>query len=156
MAGRKKGEIKNNGEPALKAGAPEHVPTDDLRAKVEQLAGLGCTHESIAVMIGLSDDKTVRKHYEHELKLGKAKANAKISNVLFNEAVKGNMTAAIFWQKSQAGWREKSEVVHTGPDGGPVGAEALAGAMDIFLSNLFGGTRVTKPKAIIEHKKDEE
>lgn len=156
MAGRKKGEIKKNGEPAIKPGAPEHVPTEQTRQQVESLAGLGTPHEHIAVMIGLVDDKTLRKHYEHELKLGKAKANAKVSNVLFQEAIKGNMTAAIFWQKAQAGWREKSEVVHTGPDGGPLGAEALTGAMEMFLSSLFGGAQNKPAPVVIEHKKDDD
>lgn len=139
MAGKKAGSPRKDGTPAAKPGAPAHLPTEDLRKQVEALAGLGTPHEHIAVMIGLSDDKTLREHYAHELKLGKAKACAKVSNVLFNEAIKGNMTAAIFWQKSQSGWREKSEVVHTGLDGGPVGAEALAGAMEMFLGSLFGG-----------------
>lgn len=161
MAGKKAGEIKKNGQPAAKPGAPAHVPTLETRKQVEGLAGLGLPHEHIAVMIGLSDDKTLREHYELELKRGKAKANAKISGTLFNEASKGNMTAAIFWMKSQGGWREKQEVVHTGPDGGPVGAEALAGAMEMFLGALFGGAKAASPKVIkadakvIEHKAEE-
>lgn len=154
MAGKKAGAPKKDGTPAAKPGAPAHVPTTETRQKVEALAGLGSTHEAIAIMIGLSDDKTLREHYEHELKLGKAKANAKISNVLFNEANKGNMTAAIFWLKSQAGFREKSEVVHTGPDGGPVGAEALAGAMEMFLGALFNGGSLPPAPKVIEHGED--
>lgn len=145
MAGKKAGAPRKDGTPAAKPGAPAHVPTEDLRKQVEGLAGLGTPHEHIAVMIGLSDDKTLREHYAHELKLGKAKANAKVSNVLFSEAIKGNMTAAIFWAKSQAGFREKSEVVHSGGEG--IGSDALQGAMEMFLGALFsGGKAPPKPK----------
>ena len=139
MAGKKAGATRKNGQPAAKPGAPAHVPTPQTLQQVEYLAGLGVPHEHIAVLIGLSDDKTLREHYEHQLKLGKAKANAKATQMLFNKVEKGDLGATVFWLKAQAGWREKQEVIHTGPNGEPVGAEALAGAMEIFLGNLFGG-----------------
>lgn len=154
MAGKKAGELKKDGTPAAKPGAPAHVPTEETRQKAEYLAGLGVPHEHIAVLIGLSDDKTLREHYATELKLGKAKANAKATQMLFNKVDKGDLGATIFWLKSQAGWREKSEVIHTGPDGGPVGSEALAGAMEMFLGALFNGGSLPPAPKVIEHGED--
>lgn len=151
MAGKKAGEPRKDGTPAAKPGPDEHVPTEETKQKAEYLAGLGVPHEHIAVLVGLSDDKTLRKHYADELKLGKAKANAKATQMLFQKVDKGDLGATIFWLKSQAGWREKSEVIHTGPDGGPLGAEALMGAMEGFMGALFGGA-LPSPPPLIEGK----
>ena len=64
------------------------------------------------------------------------KANSMVAQSLFNRAVKGDgaaaTSAAIFWLKARAGWRERVVQEHTGPDGeGPpslqvvfVGAQA--------------------------------
>ena len=51
----------------------EHKPTDENRKLVESTSGLGLPHEQIAILVGI-DDKTLRKHYRHELDVGKAKA----------------------------------------------------------------------------------
>lgn len=154
MAGKKAGEPKKNGQPAAKPGAPAHVPTEETRQKAQYLAGLGVPHEHIAVLVGLSDDKTLREHYADELKKGKAQANAKATQMLFQKVEKGDLGATIFWLKAQAGWREKQEMIHTGPDGGPVGAEALAGAMEMFLGALFNGGSLPPAPKVIEHGED--
>jgi AcrR family transcriptional regulator len=87
-----------------------HEPTDRQRAEVEAYAAVGVPQEDIARLIGISKP-TLYDRYRDELDLGKAKANAQVAKTLFREAVNGNMTAAIFWMKAQAGWREKHEVI---------------------------------------------
>lgn len=70
---------------------------------------MGVNHDDISRLIGVSK-KTLYKYYDAELKLGKAKANAKVAQSLFSQAMSGNTAAAIFWMKAQAGWREKQVV----------------------------------------------
>lgn len=80
---------------------------------MEALSAFGMRHEAIAGHIGI-DDKTLRSHYRDELSTGKDKANAKVAKALYEQATAGNTTAMIFWLKTQAGWREKSDVDHSG------------------------------------------
>ena len=81
----------------------KHIPTKNTRLTVENSCGLGMPHESIGVLIGI-DDKTLRKHYRHELDMGKARANSQIAQTLFNKAVGGDTTCLIWWTKSQMKW----------------------------------------------------
>jgi hypothetical protein len=87
-----------------------HKPTERQRTEVEAYAAVGVPHRDIARLVGISH-VTLYDRYRDELDLGKAKANAQVAKTLFREAVNGNMTAAIFWMKAQAGWREKHEII---------------------------------------------
>jgi hypothetical protein len=89
--------IKGNYMPA------KHIPTQNTRLTVENSCGEGMPHESIGVLIGI-DDKTLRKHYRHELDMGKARANSQIAQTLFNKTVGGDTTCLIWWTKSQMKW----------------------------------------------------
>lgn len=152
MAGKKAGELRKDGRPAERPGALPHMPTPELREKVAYLAGIGVPHEHIAVLIGLSDDKTMRSYYTQELKSGKAKANARVGQLLFNHVEKGNLSATIFWLKAQAGWRETQTVEHTGPGGGPIQHEMLVGATDRFFQALFGSSGRRAPVVLDQAK----
>ena len=90
---------------------PELEFTKEDRKLVETLAGYGLPHDDIALLIkdGITR-KTLAKHFRRELDAGKAKANAKIAQSLFKQATEGNITAAIFWAKTQMGWREVNYV----------------------------------------------
>lgn len=91
----------------------EHQPTEDQRRQVETASGMGLPHEQIASIIGI-DDKTLRKHYRDELDKGKANANLKVSQCLFDKATSGDTTAAIWWTKAQMGWSERQKLEHSG------------------------------------------
>jgi len=93
-------------------GDQDHVPTEESRANVIKFSGAGLIQDQIAVLIGIND-KTLRKYYRREIDLGKAKANYKIGGTLFNKAVDGDTTAMIFYLKTQAGWKEKTEIDHS-------------------------------------------
>ena len=80
---------------------------------VEHHAAIGTLHAQIAKLLGLSVN-TLKKYYGEELELGLARANAVVSGTLFTEAKRGNITAAIFWLKTRAGWRETAKVEHSG------------------------------------------
>lgn len=104
---------------------PEHQPTDKDRLTVEAMTGYGATAEEIALLLGIAP-KTLRKHYRQELDTGKIKANAKVAESLFKQATKQepSVPAAIFWLKSQAGWRETQNVNHSGKIEGSNTAES--------------------------------
>jgi hypothetical protein len=69
------------------------------------------------------DPKTLRKHYRNELRHGHTKANIRVAENLFRKPTgegREAVTAAIFWLKTRARWKETSVNEITGPDGGPV------------------------------------
>lgn len=97
----------------------EHIPDEKSRAFVKSLAAVGTRYVDIAHKLSITDD-TLRKHYKSELEDGRIDANAQIANTLFQQAKKGNMTAAIFWLKTRAGWKETNVTELTGADGEPL------------------------------------
>lgn len=109
-----------------KPGRPEYAPTDRDRAQVKALAAMGATMFEVALVMGLSEP-TLRKYFHLELATGSVEANAKVAQSLFKQATsqdKPNVTAAIFWLKARAGWRDGNR-----PDGDrdePPGKKAIA------------------------------
>ncbi len=96
---------------SAKGGRPPHEPNEKTRSQVKTLAAMGIEVPDIVKVIGLSAP-TLRKHYKHELQTGKIEANAKVAGTLYKlatDATKPNVTAAIFWLKTQAGWREADQ-----------------------------------------------
>jgi hypothetical protein len=93
-----------------------HEPSKESRHLVQLHATIGTQQETIASILGI-DAKTLRKHYREELDHAMAQANATIGGALFNKAKTGDTAAMIFWMKTRAGWREKSEVNHISEDG---------------------------------------
>ncbi|HEV7255901.1 MAG TPA: hypothetical protein VGN97_22740 [Mesorhizobium sp.] len=87
---------------------PSHAPDPASRRQVEALAGFGVRETDIAGLIGV-DAKTLRKHYRTELDQGHVKANVKVAENLFKKATgegREAVTAAIFWLKARAQWKE--------------------------------------------------
>ena len=95
---------------------PPHAPTDATRETVQLHTTVGTTQADIARVLDI-DEKTLRKYYRDELDLAKAEANATIGGALFKRAKSGDTTAMIFWMKTQAGWRERTDINHTSNDG---------------------------------------
>ena len=101
---------------------PSHQPDPLLRRQVEAMAGYGVPEADIAGMIGI-DPKTLRKHYRQELDQGHTKANIKVAENLFRKATgegREAVTAAIFWLKARAGWKETMQTEISGPGGQPL------------------------------------
>ncbi len=95
---------------------PPHKPDAANRRQVEAMAGYGVPEIDIARVLRI-DPKTLRKHYRDELDGGHVKANAKVAENLFRKATGDgpqSVTAAIFWMKTRARWKETtiSEVTH--------------------------------------------
>ena len=100
-----------------------HKPTDQHRRVAEQMSGLGLPHEQIGAIIGI-DDKTLRKYYQTELKIGKAKASSQVARTLYDKALGGDTTACIWWTKAQMGWAETARHEHSGADGEAIKLDA--------------------------------
>jgi len=97
-----------------------HRPTEDFRKQVQEASGLGLPQDQICALVGISD-VTLRKHYESELAMGKAKASAAVAKTLFNKATVGqDTTAMIWWTKAQMRWSETVRQELTGKDGEPL------------------------------------
>ena len=89
-------------------GRKAHQPDQGTRRQVEAMAGFGVPEADIAGVIGI-DPKTLRRHYRDELKQGHVKANARVAESLYRKATSDgaqSVTAAIFWLKTRAGWKE--------------------------------------------------
>jgi hypothetical protein len=83
---------------------------------VKMASAGGIPHEKIAEMLDISEN-TLRKHYRRELTKGRTEANVMVMGALFKAATgsgRNAVTAAIFWLKSQAGWKDNGDSV-----GGP-------------------------------------
>ena len=97
----------------------EHIPSDDSRKLVRNLSAVGIRYVDIAHKLNIGDD-TLVKHYKRELEDGRIDANAAIGQTLFQQAKEGNTSAAIFWLKTRAGWKETSGVELSGSNGGAI------------------------------------
>ncbi|AKO97007.1 hypothetical protein MALG_01835 [Marinovum algicola DG 898] len=113
---------------------PPITLTEDQVREVETLAAL-LNQDQIADYLGISrttfraicdrDDEVCERY-----KRGKAKAIAHVANGLLQKARAGDTTSAIFYLKTQAGWREKSEVEHSGRVDGAGGRDRLQLLLD--------------------------
>ena len=96
-----------------KTGRKPFAFSDKDRAEIEQLAGLCMSQDEIARIKGC-DRNTLVKHCALELERGKDRAKAMVTNALFSNIKKGKEASIFFYVKTQHGWREKSEVEHSG------------------------------------------
>jgi hypothetical protein len=91
-----------------KGGRPPHVPTEATRKQVKALAAYGVPQDEIGKVIGVSKP-TLEKHYRDELDRAQSEANARVAESLFRKATGDgaqSVTAAIFWLKTRAQWKE--------------------------------------------------
>lgn len=113
----------------------QHSPTNESRQLVQLHCTIGTPQAVVADILGI-DAKTLRKHYREELDQSTAKANATIGGALFNKARGGDTAAMIFWMKTRAGWREKTDVNHTSDDGSMTPKLDLSGLSDAALAEI--------------------
>jgi len=105
-------------------GRPPVVFTEEQVAQVEALAAV-LSKAQMADYFNIGEN-TLRSVEERQpevfeaYKRGKSKAIAGVASNLLSQARNGNMSAAMFYLKTQGGWRETSRHELTGEDGGPV------------------------------------
>ena len=100
---------------------PRKELSDEQKAQVEGLAAylsteqmadyFGITRNTFAAM--MKRDPDIFERY----KRGKAKAIGAVAQGLLQKARDGDTTSAIFYLKTQAGWRETQNLNHTSEDG---------------------------------------
>jgi hypothetical protein len=93
--------IKNAGNPNF----IEHEPTEALIKQVKAMASCGVQGKLIAASIGISEP-TLIKHYKDHMNVARASAHLQVGNSLFQRAINGDTSSAIFYAKTQMGWRE--------------------------------------------------
>jgi len=86
---------------------PKEYNPDHAR-QVKAMAQYGVPYEDIAASIRMSSDILV-KLYDKELAEGRAIANAKVGQKLFEKAMDGDVTALIFWAKCRMRWRTEDK-----------------------------------------------
>ncbi len=92
-------------------------PTAEEIAKARLYAGLGATQEHIAALIGKSVDTLTRNEAVcAALREGRAETLAKVAGALVRKALNGDTASAIFYLKTQGGWRETQNLNHLSDD----------------------------------------
>ncbi len=92
-----------------KVGRKPFKPTARDREQVRQLVVAGISQDIICNVIGVSKP-TLSKYFRKEIDMGNADACAKVAQSLYDMATnpeKPNVTAAIFFLKARAGWRDQ-------------------------------------------------
>jgi len=93
-----------------KRGKP-HKPTDVTRDFVMRCLKAGCTRDTIADAMDITDD-TLRKYYQFEIKTAAMELKAMSIGVIDHHLEDNNLEAAKFVLSRRAGWAEttKSEI----------------------------------------------
>jgi hypothetical protein len=98
-------------------GRPTYDPSEKDRAQVSLLTGMGIPDYEIAKVMQISEP-TLRKYYFRELEIGHISANSRVARTLYQIATDPanpkSVTAAIFWLKARAGWKEDSGMAAMG------------------------------------------
>lgn len=125
-------------------GRPFRTLTEAQRVEVETLAAL-LNQDQIADYLGMSRstfrglcnrDEEVAVRY----KRGKAKAIAHVANGLLMKARNGDTTSAIFYLKTQAGWRETERHEHA-----LAGSSGIDGFSDDDLEAILDASHSRRP-----------
>lgn len=108
------------------ASGREHVKTDEMAAQVDALASFGVNQEEICAFLGICVP-ILHKYYRDELDNAKLRKSLKVGKFLYTaasgKALEEGAThsdcirAAMFWAKTQMGWKEVQGIDHTSTDG---------------------------------------
>ena len=99
-------------------GQPKKFLTDEQKSQIEKLASV-LSKDQLADYFGMCANTYRRLEDEDQellesYKKGRSKAIASVASNLVNQAREGNTAAAIFYLKTQAGWKETSVTEHAG------------------------------------------
>lgn len=105
--------------PMPKGGRKPWKPNDEQRMHIRVLSTEGATQEKIAAIMGVSVE-TLVKHCRAELEDGVEIVNAQIAGSLVSEAMKGNVTAIIWYEKTRRRMKDVTAHEISGPNGGAI------------------------------------
>ena len=114
------------------------------------MARVGVPRESIAALIGI-DKKTLAKHYQLEMAVGKGEGIYKVSRSLQALCQKGNVKAIMFYLQAQAGWRTGS---FDPEDGLPV--EEIRITVSRPLRNVSSESAEDLPEGVLDRDEDDD
>lgn len=122
-----------------------HVKTRDKAARVSALSSFGVSHERIANYMGIGLS-TLKLHYYQELqeslvnvhgKVGEFLTYAATGEALIDGATHGEcLRAAMFWAKTQMGFKETQAHEHSSPDGTMSPGSVDKSVVDSLLDKL--------------------
>jgi hypothetical protein len=118
------------------------------------MVSAGLTIKSIAQVVELSED-TLTKYYRKELDSGLDESIALMERSLYRRGLRGDTTAAIFWLKARAQWRDRDalnvQVANIMPEGeqGKLDVKQVEDAVFKALAQMRPSAK-SKP-ALIEH-----
>lgn len=87
----------------------DHVPDRRSRKFVKRMIIAGATQGIICELLNIAP-LTLTTHYKVELQAAHI-ANQRMAQVVFAKGLKGDITAAIFWLRSRAHWRDRDAAV---------------------------------------------
>lgn len=129
MAGNKNSGRRN--QKVLPADAAEQVEKLAPYLSKEMIADyLGVSRVTLAAK--MDADPALEAAYMR----GKAKAIAVVSGGLLAKAREGDTASAIFYLKTQAGWRETNRTEVTGANGGPIQTEDVTRDAEQFARRI--------------------
>lgn len=89
--------------------AAKKLLREEQGAVVCILVASGIPDKTIARMLKM-DIRSLRKNFSAELEDGGFEATGRVAQVVFNAAINGNLTSAMFWLKSKGGFKESAEL----------------------------------------------
>ena len=116
QANKVKPKRSKGGRPKGSKASNKFEPTDQQRQLVVMMTSNGVKHTEQARALNCGE-RTLQKYFKDELAFGKMRATAHVSGALYRNAMEGNVSAQIFWLKSQGGWREADRLEITGANG---------------------------------------
>lgn len=90
--------------------ASKHIPNDITRAQVKALSAF-LPQKHVAKYMKM-DVKTLRKHYADIIYPAALDKDMQVVESLFANAIKGNVSAQIFWCKTRLGMSEQVASAH--------------------------------------------
>lgn len=121
-----------------KPHANAFIPTQAQRDDVVKFARWGLNYEQIAGIMGISK-RTVVNHFAEEVAKGKPSGISIAAGQLFRKVMEGNLTAIIFYLKTQGGFNDRSAHQFVNGNGEPIDIDVnlnLKAATDAELDIL--------------------
>jgi hypothetical protein len=141
----------------MPSGRPVFQPTERQRGQVEAMARYGINHEEAARAIGITKP-TLLKHFKEELETGATKAKVQVGEFIFSTIIgmpipgrpavtdgRARVAAAIFFAKTQMGWKEIAVIEHKEIDASNA-RERVGRKLDRIAAAIEASGIFTKPE----------
>lgn len=85
---------------------PSKPLTAERLRQIEAAAGVGCSDEEVARIVGVEPSVLDRPKVRKLVDASRAKVVQQVAAALIRKALAGNIPAAVFYLKAKAGWRD--------------------------------------------------